>query len=169
MVANKSCPGEWLYSRLGDLAAKVTAALGGAAVTPASPTEPEKPKTQIYRVRKSWADSKSQIGAYKVLANAKKRADLNPGYFVFDSEGKRLYPVEGGEATPASVPFLVQVNIPDLNIRKGPGTNYPCTGMVTGKGIFTIVEVQAGNGASAGWGRLKSGAGWCSLDYCRKV
>lgn len=29
--ANKSCPGEWLYSRLGDLAEKVTAALGGVA------------------------------------------------------------------------------------------------------------------------------------------
>ena len=28
--ANKSCPGDWLYSRLGDLASKVTAALGGA-------------------------------------------------------------------------------------------------------------------------------------------
>ena len=27
--ANKSCPGDWLYSRLGDLAAKVTAQLGG--------------------------------------------------------------------------------------------------------------------------------------------
>jgi len=30
--ANKSCPGDWLYSRLGDLAKKVTAELGGTAV-----------------------------------------------------------------------------------------------------------------------------------------
>lgn len=29
--ANKSCPGNWLYARLGDLAAKVTAALGGSS------------------------------------------------------------------------------------------------------------------------------------------
>ena len=29
--ANKSCPGDWLYSRLGDLASKVTAALGGSS------------------------------------------------------------------------------------------------------------------------------------------
>lgn len=28
--ANKSCPGDWLYNRLGDLAAKVTSRLGGA-------------------------------------------------------------------------------------------------------------------------------------------
>ena len=27
--ANKSCPGDWLYARMGDLASKVTAALGG--------------------------------------------------------------------------------------------------------------------------------------------
>ena len=29
--ANKSCPGDWLYSRLGDLASKVTAALGDSS------------------------------------------------------------------------------------------------------------------------------------------
>ena len=38
--ANKSCPGEWLYSRLGDLAEKVTAAIGGAAETPALDNTP---------------------------------------------------------------------------------------------------------------------------------
>lgn len=32
--ANKSCPGNWLYARLGDLASKVTAALGGTAPVP---------------------------------------------------------------------------------------------------------------------------------------
>lgn len=37
--ANKSCPGNWLYTRLGDLASKVTAALGGNT----KPAEPEKP------------------------------------------------------------------------------------------------------------------------------
>lgn len=31
--ANKSCPGDWLYSRMGDLASKVTARLGGASTT----------------------------------------------------------------------------------------------------------------------------------------
>lgn len=29
--ANKSCPGDWLYTRLGDLASKVTAQLGGSS------------------------------------------------------------------------------------------------------------------------------------------
>lgn len=43
------------------------------------------------------------------------------------------------------------------------------TGETTGKGVFTIVEVKAGQGASAGWGRLKSGAGWISLDYATRL
>lgn len=48
--ANKSCPGDWLYSRLGDLAAKVTAQLGGKS-----------DEGVLYRV---------QVGAYTVRANA---------------------------------------------------------------------------------------------------
>ena len=69
----------------------------------------------------------------------------------------------------AAVPFLVRISIPDLNIRKGPGTNYARTGIYTGKGTFTIMEVKSGQGSAAGWGRLKSGAGWISLDYGKRV
>lgn len=50
--ANKSCPGNWLYTRLGDLAAKVTANLGSSD-SPATDT--------LYRV---------QVGAYKNKANS---------------------------------------------------------------------------------------------------
>lgn len=42
--ANKSCPGNWLYARLGDLASKVTAALGGDT-KPAEPIKPAAPIT----------------------------------------------------------------------------------------------------------------------------
>lgn len=50
--ANKSCPGDWLYNRLGDLAAKVTSRLGG---------DSQQPSGTLYRV---------QNGAYKQKANA---------------------------------------------------------------------------------------------------
>ena len=157
--ASKSCPGNWMYARMGDLAEKVTAQLGGSADTPTV-------TTQLYRVRKTWSDSKSQKGAYKILSNAKKCADANPGYSVFDASGKVVYaPV----ASAADVPFLVKVSINDLNIRKGPGTDYAKTGKFTGKGVFTIVKVKSGKGSTAGWGRLKSGAGWISLDYAAKI
>ena len=68
-----------------------------------------------------------------------------------------------------STPFLVKVSIPDLNIRKGAGTNYDRTGRFTGVSVFTIVEVKSGQGSKAGWGKLKSGAGWISLDYAKKI
>lgn len=87
--ANKSCPGNWLYARLGDLAAKVTAALSTGTGASA-----DKAASQLYRVRKTWADSKSQKGAFSVLANAKKCADSNKGYSVFDGNGKKVYPAD---------------------------------------------------------------------------
>ena len=89
---------------------------------------------------------------------------------MYDDNGNAIYPVGKSAAvaeTPA-VPFLVKVDINDLNIRTGAGTNYVRTGF-TGIGVFTIVEVRSGEGSSAGWGRLKSGAGWISLDYCTKL
>ncbi len=45
-----------------------------------------------YRVRKSWEDRNSQIGTFTVFENAKNMVDLNPGYAVFDEEGKQMYP-----------------------------------------------------------------------------
>ena len=110
--ANKSCPGNWLYARLGDLAYKVTEKLG-------------------------------------------------------DAGGKAGY--EPMEAEPAvEAPFLVKVCIRDLNIRKGPGTDYDRVQLIP-IGVYTIVEVKAGKGSAAGWGRLKSGIGWISLDFVRRI
>ena len=110
--------------------------------------------------------SESRVGAAKMLANAKKCADENPGYSVYDESGKAVYSSQGSGN--GFSPYLVQVSITDLNIRKGPGTNYGKTGKYTGKGVFTIVEEATGRGASR-WGKLKSGAGWISLDYAKKI
>ena len=167
--ANKSCPGSWMYARMGDLAEKVTAQLGSGTSGDTEAEYPEKLTEGYYRVRKAWSDSKSQKGAYKILSNAKKCADANPGYRVFDNNGVNIYTPNTSTKAAPDVPFTVKVSISDLNIRKGPGTDYAKTGKFTGKGVFTIVEVQSGQGASAGWGRLKSGAGWISLDYAVKT
>jgi hypothetical protein len=120
-----------------------------------------------YRVRKSWADSKTQKGAYKILDNAKKCADQNPGYKVFDADGKVVYEPKAAEPA-VKVPFLVKVIISDLNIRKGPGTDYGRVQFIP-IGVYTIMEVRSGKGSSAGWGRLKSGIGWISLDFVRRI
>ena len=121
-----------------------------------------------YRVRKAWADSKTQKGAYKILENAKKCADANPGYSVFDVNGVNIYTSKTTTSSAPDVPFLVKVSISDLNIRKGPGTNYDRTKFIP-VGVYTIVEVKSGKGSTTGWGRLKSGAGWISLDYIARI
>ena len=58
-----------------------------------SETKPEtKTAAKVtYKVRKTWADSKSQKGAYTVLKNAKECADKNPGYKVFNDKGNVVY------------------------------------------------------------------------------
>ena len=145
---------------MSDLAAKVTARLGGS-------TAEEKPAstTTLYRVRKTWADSASQKGAFSSLANAKACADKNPGYKVFDGSGNTVYPAE---SKPAFSPYKVKVTANVLNIRKGAGTNYALAGSIRNGGVYTIVQESTGQGATK-WGKLKSGAGWISLDYTTKV
>ncbi len=74
---------------------------------------------------------------------------------------------EGAAAAEPSLPYRVRVFITDLNIRTGPGTGYERTQHIP-VGIYTIVEEADGKGASR-WGRLKSGAGWISLDFAEKI
>lgn len=95
---------------------------------------------------------------------------------MYDWNGKAVYGAEvdgesgsAAEFSNADCPFMVKVSIDDLNIRKGAGTNTAKTGRYIGKVAFSIMEVKSGKGSDKGWGRLKSGSGWISLDYCQRV
>ena len=70
-----------------------------------------------------------------------------------------------GETTEAFVPYLITTTTDVLNIRKTP--NGEKVGAIREKeghkNKYTIVEEKSG------WGRLKSGAGWISLEFCKKV
>lgn len=156
--ANKSCPGDYLYNLHGQIAKEVNAQLGSGTSSTTKKT--------LYRVRKTWKDAKSQKCAFNDLSNAKKCADKNKGYSVFDESGKAVYTSKAANSTSS---FKVQISISDLNIRKGPGINYATTGKFTGKGVFTIVETKQGTGSAKGWGKLKSGAGWIALDYTTSI
>ena len=72
---------------------------------------------------------------------------LKSGLFVTTD---RQY-VQFMEKQPVVSSYLVKVDIEDLNIRKGPGTDCARTRKHTGVGVFTIVEEAAGVGASK-WG-----------------
>lgn len=140
-------------------------AMGKAEESKEENTEVEK----WYRVRKTWADAKSQKGAYKKLAYAKVCADKNDGYSVFNWDGNVVYaPSKVSELEQKKVSYCVRVSIKNLNIRKGPGTNFDKTGRYTGIGVFTIVAEADGDGATK-WGKLKSGDGWISLDCVKRI
>lgn len=119
-----------------------------------------------YRVGSGWENGicQNQTGAYHNKDFAIK--DCKPGQKVYDEGGKVIYAnVSGGqtESGKMKVPFQVKVLVSDLNYRSQPSMSGTVKGQ-TGKGVFTITEVQKG------WGRLKSGAGWIYLEnpkYCK--
>lgn len=124
--------------------------------------------TGYYRVRESWDKPDTQIGAFKAQENAVELCKQNSGYKVYDPAGKEIYPCTDGQ----EAPIRVQVKIPNLKIRKGPGTTYDYhkqggKTIYTEKGTFTVVKTADGPGASL-WGLLKSYEkkenGWISLD-----
>ena len=87
----------------------------------------------------------------------------NPSYL-------KIQGTVASSAPAAFEPYTVKVN-PDVTsiwIRKGPGTNYGTNGTIQ-KGVYTIVEESSGTGSTKGWGKLKSGAGWISLDFVTKT
>ena len=55
------------------------------------------------------------------------------------------------------------VNCSVLNVRSGAGTSYPVVTTVKSNEVYTIVD------ESNGFGKLKSGAGWISLSYTKKI
>ena len=106
-------------------------------------------------------------GVFTIVAEKGGWGKLKSGAGWISLNSKYGHKVSSGSTTPAAAPSTLKwtVTISDLRIRKGPGTNYGWTGAYTGKGTFTIVEQKNG------WGRLKSGAGWISLNtaYGHKV
>ncbi|MDO4491836.1 MAG: hypothetical protein Q4B85_12285 [Lachnospiraceae bacterium] len=93
------------------------------------------------------------------------RLESGEGWICLDHA---TYVNTGGNSTIFYVtPYQVKVSVPDLNIRKGPGMNYPKTGQYTGVGIFTIVAKAKGS-EGAMWGLLYGGKGWICLDHAPK-
>lgn len=102
--------------------------------------------TDLYRVRKSWADVKSQKGAFASLENAKKVADSNPGYYVFNSKGEAIYPVQNTVSTPPPTPAPTPT--PTIAV----GTNVKVAGATwaTGQSIpswvknntYTVIQIS---------------------------
>lgn len=82
----------------------IARAFGITSTSNPTPTPTPQPQVQqgtIYRVRKTWLDAKSQIGAFGNLEYAKKACRV--GYSVFDANGNAVY-TNGGQSQPQPVP-----------------------------------------------------------------
>lgn len=185
--ANKSCPGTYLYDRMGDIAAKVNAILG-TTETPKPNTDTVSTSTTvkagdvvtINSDKATYYDGKKAVPAWVrkkqwiVLQVKGDRVVIDKSVDGENSicspiSTKYLTVVKSTTTTPqkAFEPYLVKINTAALNIRKGAGTNYDVVGCIRDRGVYTIVDESTGSGAKK-WGKLKSGAGWISLDYCIK-
>lgn len=93
-VCRKDCPNAygWLAKTGSEVIWKqFKSEIANGAVSSTTAKTDKTVNTPIYRVRRSANDSKTQIGAYAVLANAKKQADSHSGYSVYDMSGKLVY------------------------------------------------------------------------------
>lgn len=95
-----------------------------------------------------------------------------PGDYLYGKHGyiaaevNNRLGVTTAQPEPAQQPagtYKVRITANTLNVRAGAGTSYKVTTTVKKGGIYTIVEEKDG------WGKLKSGAGWISLKYTKKV
>lgn len=65
------------------------------------------------------------------------------------------------------VNYRVKITINNLYIRSAASNKSTSKGFIA-PGVYTIVKESDGPGATR-WGKLLSGAGWVSLDYCKKL
>ena len=83
------------------------------------------------------------------------------GYSSFKGFGRPKYEVKQEELD--FEPYVVRLTAIALNVRTGPGTQYPVAMVIRGGGAFTIVAEENG------FGKLKSGAGWIMLQHTERV
>lgn len=118
-----------------------------------------------------WFAAKACPGDYlfdrhgQLVAEVNRR--LGGGSATTDTTSTTATPTTPATSSQTAVNYTVKVEISNLNIRSGPGTGYASKGVIK-PGIYTIVAEADGTGASK-WGKLKSGAGWISLDYATKT
>lgn len=153
--AKKACPGDYIYEREEYIAQEVNKLLGSTVsipqpITESIDTNKEKNKFNFIKYADDYSDLKKVFGYDK--------EKLWNHYLTYGKkEGRKVYfdlEIKTG--------YLVQVSINDLNIRESHTVNSKSKGFIK-PGIYTIIE------ENNGFGKLKSGIGWISLKYCKKL
>ena len=181
--AAKACPGDYLYNKHGEIAAEVNKRLGIA--------EPKEEAKHAATVKVndvvSIADGATYYKGGNIPGWVRKKQwiviEVKDDRVVLgeSTDGinniksavntKFLTVVKSTEPEPSKpatfTPYKVRVKIDNLSIWEGAGTNTKRLKLIK-KGVYTIIEEKKGVGAAM-WGKLKSGAGWISLDNVEKL
>lgn len=149
-VTGKICPNPYVYNTgtyTWDAFKKAISGQNGDILPATSKT--------WYRVRKTWKNASSQIGAFQTLKKAKQCANQHAGYHVYNDAGKKVY-------TSAKLPYKVQPKSNNVPIRTGPAKTYSRVQMCPA-GTYAIIEEKNG------FGRLKNGSGWVYLKKVTRI
>ena len=166
--ANKSCPGDYLYSRHGQIASEVNARLWASETPIVTPHVNTSTSIKVGGKVKLASGAKQYDG--KAIASSYKTKE----YVVKEIKGDRavltinnvvIYAVNVGNLVSTSVEveksdngvidvkdFLVRVTCDGLNIRSGPGTSCDIVGQIKDRGVYTITHEDS----TENWGKLIS-------------
>ena len=191
--AIKSCPGSYLYNRMGEIARRANALIQGGT-SPDEPVDPSSKEVPVTYKELSVGDIVNFVGTYnytssgtagkavyapkgkaKVTQKGNSKAAHPIHVRAIDDKGKFTRGVYGWvnicdltktvkeEDPNADNSYMVRITVSELNVRSGPGTNYRATETVHRNEVYTIVA------ESDGWGKLLSGAGWIFLKYTKRI
>ena len=188
--AATECPGEYLFERMGDIANAANKLLGVSVQTDSSTKNPTKQEAVPSIVYPAGAKVTLKSVPLYTSSTAKDPASKKSGtFYLWSGEmvngrirvtnrkasvgvaGQVTGWINTADVTLADMvefkPYTVRVTTSVLNIRSGASLTAPVVGHIRDRGVYTIV--REATESNVRWGKLKSGAGWISLNYTEKV
>lgn len=173
----KSCPGTYLYNLHPTIAKEITKRLGSD--TDPQPTPTPKPTGikvgDCVKIKQGATYTNGRPIPSVIIAETWIVEAVNGSKILINKSVKNGWAINSWiEDKYLTIvgktfePYIVRVEVDALNIRLAPTTLATVVGTIKDRGAYTIVAEEDGLGASR-WGKLKSGAGWISLDYCKFV
>ena len=135
--ANKSCPGNWMYARMGDLASKVTAQLGGE-VKPAQPTAPTAGSVKM-------GDLVTITGSTYYSGKAIPSWVKKLRWYVYEVSGDRAV-INRDESGRYAIMSPIKVSALSVVSAK-PAENYRIHTVAHGDTLWAIAKKYLGNGS----------------------
>ena len=192
--ANKSCPGDWMYARMDDLASKVTAKLGGNSSS-TSTTAQTSDSSSTITTNKTFPSVPFTVTV--LISDLNYRSQPSMGGTVKGTTGKGIFTISevsnGWGKLKSGAGWIYLENDSYVTIGETVAeSNSTASSTVTSTSYLVKVTANAlnirkGPGTNYaivgcitdkgsytiieennGWGKLKSDAGWINLNYTKK-